>query len=281
MMIEIEGLRFSYDGAPVLSGLSLSAGEGELVGIVGPNGCGKTTLFRLITGVIRPSAGRVRVNGDFFDTLSARQRARLVAAVPQDPAIPAGFTVLDLVLLGRNPHLRLLEWEGPDDLEIAVRSMEMTEVAHLADRHLSRISGGERQRATIAMALAQESPVLLLDEPTSNLDLAHQSNVLRLVRDLCRRRGGSVLVAMHDLILAAQFCDRLVMLAEGRSYADGTPADVLTVENIRAVYGVDVVVSRHPQNDIPVVLPAVSERSDGESSRTTTSVFGGRREDDS
>ena len=260
-MLEIRDVHFSYNGLPVLRGLSLSVGPGELVGVVGPNGAGKTTLLRLIAGVLTPSSGHVRVSGLDLRSTKPAERARMVAAVPQSAQVPKGFTVLDVVLMGRNPHLGLLQWEGKRDLQVAARAMEQTGIAHLAERQATELSGGEQQRVVVAMALAQEALALLLDEPTSNLDLAHQQRVMELVRGICRERQGAVVVSMHDLTLAAQSCDRLVMLAGGRVWAQGTPAKVLTAENIRKVYSVDVVVARHPQSGGPVVLPVASPRS--------------------
>jgi iron complex transport system ATP-binding protein len=254
-MLTVRGLKFSYKGSAVLDGLDLDVREGEMVGVVGPNGAGKTTLLRLVTGVLRSSGGRILMGGTDMGALSPSERARLVSVVPQNPELPLSFSVLDLVMMGRNPHLRLLQWEGRGDLEIATRAMDITETRHLAGRSLGTLSGGERQRAVVAMALAQEAPFLLLDEPTSNLDLAHQTRVMDMVRDVQRRRGGGVLLAMHDLTLAAQYCDRLVLLADGRCYAEGAPGTVLTRESIARVYGTEVHVLSHPQGGTPVVLP--------------------------
>lgn len=260
-MIAVENIHFTYHNSPVLDGLDLKVGKGELVGIVGPNGSGKTTLMRLISGVLRPSMGRIWLDGDDLAKLKPDRRARLVSVVPQNPTLPLSFTVLDLVLMGRNPHLKLLQWERRSDVDIATQAMQLTETGHLAGRTLSTLSGGERQRAVVAMALAQEAPILLLDEPTSNLDLAHQIKVMQMVRGIQRKRGGTVLVSMHDLTLAAQYCDRLVMLAAGRSYAEGPPEMVLTRENIYKVYDAEVLVFPHPQGGTPVVLPASDTHS--------------------
>ena len=254
-MLIVEGVSFSYKNRPVLRSLDLEVGEREMVGVVGPNGSGKTTLLWLITGVLRAEGGRILVSRSDIGALRASERARLVAIVPQDSALPDGFKALDLVLMGRNPHLKLLQWEGRRDLEIARRAMESTDTLHLAGRPLGALSGGERQRTVVATALAQEAPVLLLDEPTSSLDLSHQSGVMALVRRVQRQRGGAVLVAMHDLSLAAQYCDRLVMIAEGRAYTTGVPDEVLTEENISRVYGASVSVMRHPATGTPVVVP--------------------------
>jgi iron complex transport system ATP-binding protein len=255
-MLVVNNIRFGYRDGRVLDGLDLEVSRGEIVGIVGPNGSGKTTLLRLISGVLRPSSGHIRIDGQDVAELGSGRLARLVAVVPQNPTLPDGFTVLDLVLMARNPHLKLLQWEGQVDLDIAVRAMEATEVLELADRPLGTVSGGERQRAVVAMALAQDTPVLLLDEPTASLDLAHQTGVMDMVARVVRERSVAGLVAMHDLTLAAQYCSRLVMLADGRSYAEGSPGEVLTVENIAAVYGTEVFVLSHPQAGTPVVLPA-------------------------
>ena len=254
-MLTVDSIHFGYEGRPVLNGLDLEVGRGELVGIVGPNGSGKTTLLRLIGGVLRPSSGRVLLSGNDLGPLKPSDRAKLVSVVPQNPQLPQGFSVLDLVLVGRNPHLKLLQFEGRRDLEVAMRAMEMTATSHLATRTLDTLSGGERQRAVVAMALAQEAQVMLLDEPTSSLDLAHKTAVMDLVKGIHRERGGAVLIAMHDLTLAAQYCHRLVMLAEGRSYAEGPPGDVLTRDNVSRVYGAEVRVLPHPVGGTPVVLP--------------------------
>ena len=254
-MLTLNEIRFEYGDGPVLNGLDLSVSEGEIVGLVGPNGSAKTTALRLVSGAIRPSGGSILIDGTDLDRLGARERGRLVSVVPQDPQLPLSFTVNELVMMGRTPHLRLFQWEGRRDYEIAWTAMQRTAVAHLADRSLETLSGGERQRAVIAMALAQEAPLLLLDEPTSSLDLAHQIAVMELVRGLHRDREGAVLVAMHDLTLAARYCSRVVMLAEGSAYAEGAPGEVLTPDNISAVYGVEVVVMPHPTEGTPVVVP--------------------------
>ena len=254
-MLNVDDLHFAYDGDHILRGLSIKVGDREVVGVVGPNGSGKTTLFRLMTGVLRPMSGRVLIEGVDMADLKPVERARLVAVVAQNPELPAGFTVHDLVTMGRNPHLKLLQWESRRDLEVVLRVMELTDTLPLADRLVGTLSGGERQRCLVALALAQEAPVLLMDEPTSSLDLAGQTEVMDLVREVQGNRGGAVVIAMHDLTLAAQYCDRIVMVHEGRAYAAGRPGQVLTVENIRVVYGVEAEVLRHPRSGTPVVLP--------------------------
>ena len=254
-MLRVENVSFAYRDQTVLDGLDLEVRDGDRVGVVGPNGSGKTTLIRLVSGVLPPGGGRIQVDGTDLADLSRRSRARLVSVVPQSPQLPLSFSVMELVLMGRNPHLKLLQWERQSDIEVALRAMELTETRHLAGRALATLSGGERQRAVIAMALAQESPLMLLDEPTSSLDLAHQVSVMDLVRDVQEKQGGAVLVAMHDLTLAALYCHRLVLLADGKCFAQGPPEVVLTRENISRVYGSDVHVLSHPRGGTPVVLP--------------------------
>ena len=259
-VLTVEDIHFAYDGTTILRGIGLKALDGELVGLVGPNGSGKTTLLRLISGVLKPDIGRICVDGQDLARVKAGERARLVSVVPQTPMLPLSFRVLDLVLMGRTPHLKLLQWEGVQDLDIARQAMQMTDTWHLADRPIGNLSGGERQRALVAMALSQDAPVMLLDEPTSSLDLAHQTGVMDLVKSVQEKRGGVVVVAMHDLTLAAQYCDRVVIVSEGRCFAQGEPTAVFTKENISRVYGAEVIVLPHPQGATPVVLPVSSGR---------------------
>ena len=186
-------------------------------------------------------------------SLSHRDRSRLVAVVPQDPELPGGSVALEVVLMGRNPHLGFLAWEGPDDVEAALNAMRRTESQEFADRPVNQLSGGERQRVAIAMALAQDTPVLLLDEPTANLDLAYQPAIMKLLRGLAAS-GQTVIVAVHDLTLAAQFCDSMALMWDGRVQAVGHPEHVLTPENIKTAYGADVTVIKNPRTGRPVVL---------------------------
>ena len=255
-VLNVQDMRFGYSGVPVLSGFDFSAVSGEFVGLVGPNGTGKTTLIRLMSGVLTQDAGVVEILGSRLDRMRSTERARLVSVVPQNPRTPSGLSAWDLVLLGRNPHLGLLQWEGRHDAEIAHSAMVATSTEDLADRDVDSLSGGERQRVLIAMALAQQCPVMLLDEPTSNLDIAHQPAIMELLTTLKSRDDGVVVVAMHDLTLAAQYCDRIVVIHQGRNFADGKPQDVLTEEIIQAVYGVQVRVLSHPDTGMPVIVGA-------------------------
>lgn len=258
-MLETRDLRADYGSAPVLQGVSLDVAAGEVVGLVGPNGSGKTTLVRAVTRVIPVRSGEVRLGNDDCRTLTRAALARRVAVVPQSPVLPNGFTVLEIVLMGRTPHLRLLQSEGPSDLAAARRALAETGIAALAPRFADQLSGGERQQVVIARALAQEAPVLLLDEPTSHLDVGHQSAVMSLVRRLCRERQLAVLATIHDLTLAALYCDRLVLLDRGVVVAEGAPDRVLRPELIASAYGAEVAVLRHPASGRPVIVPLASE----------------------
>ncbi|HEY5639857.1 MAG TPA: ABC transporter ATP-binding protein [Dehalococcoidia bacterium] len=257
---EVVGVTVSYESGSreiiALSGLDLALRPGELLGLVGPNGSGKTTLIRALTGVVRPSGGRVLLSGHDVSAMGQAEIARLAAVVPQDPVLPPAFDSLDCVLMGRTPHLRLLQREGARDLKVARRAMLATETWGFAGRPVGELSGGERQRVIVARALAQETPVLLLDEPTAHLDIGHQGAVLDLVRGLTRRDGKAVLAVVHDLTLAAHYCDRLIVLDAGRPRAEGAPGDVLRPELLREVYGVSVTIVPHPQTGRPVVAPS-------------------------
>lgn len=260
-LIEAHGVNVVYSTAqgPVraLTGFSAELGAGEIVGLVGPNGSGKTTLVRAVTGTVRLASGELLFDGQSVSDLSAAALARRIAVVPQTPLLPERFSVLDCVLMGRTPHLRLLESESVADLAIARQAMVATDVWSIADRLIGEISGGERQRVVIARALAQQTPVLLLDEPTAHLDIGHQAVVLAMARGLCRDEGKAVLAIVHDLTLAAQYCDRLIMLHRGEVVAQGTPDEVITPEVLREVYGTRAAVFPHPETGRPVVAPSV------------------------
>ena len=251
--ISIKGAWAGYGKRSVLTGVDLDLAQGKMVGIGGPNGVGKSTLMKLIAGAIRPSDGTVRIEGSDISQLSSKARARLVAVVPQAPELPAGAKALEVVLMGRNPHLGLLSWETEEDLSIALEAMAVTDTQELLDRPVDQLSGGERQRVAIAMALAQQTPVLLLDEPTANLDLAYQPSIMQMLRNLSIG-GRTVVTAVHDLTLASQFCDRIALMSGGRFVAFGTPHEVLTAERIREVYGAYVTVIDHPETGRPIVV---------------------------
>jgi cobalamin transport system ATP-binding protein len=241
--IEIENLFFAYGARRVLEGVSLAIAKGEMVGVLGPNGSGKTTLLKILSGVLA-SDGATRLNGRAIESYARHELSRLAAVVPQESEIHFPFTAAEIVLMARASHHGPLALEGAADLDAARNAMAATETAALADRWLHELSGGEKQRVMIARALAQEAEILLLDEPAAFLDLKHQLGVLELMRRLNGERGLTIVAALHDLNLAALFFPRLVLLGNGSVFRDGKPEEVLTEENIRAVYGVEVRVER-------------------------------------
>ncbi len=253
-VLQVEGVSFSYGDRPTLTDVCLVAQAGEIVGIIGPNGSGKSTLLRLVAGVLRPQQGRIAIAGEDLRRLSRVQTAQRVAVVPQSPHLPDSFTAWEVVLLGRTPYLRLLQSEGPRDFAAVQRAMEICGVWQLAERRMGDLSGGERQRVVIARALAQEPQLLLLDEPTAHLDINHQTAILDLIAALGREQGLAVVAVFHDLNLAAQYCQRLVILRSGQVLAEGTPREVITPQNISMAYGTTVCVVAHPHNQLPVAL---------------------------
>jgi iron complex transport system ATP-binding protein len=235
-MLSLERVTVRYGPSVAVSATTESAAEGEWVGLIGANGAGKSSLLRAAAQLL-PYDGVVRVGDETMGRLSPRRRARLVAYVPQQPELPAGMAAIDYTLLGRTPHIGYFGVESAQDRRLCVEVLDRIGIARLADRQLSTLSGGELQRVVLARALAQEAPVLLLDEPTSALDLGRRVDALELVDDLRRERGLTVLSAMHDLTLAAQFADRLVLMSEGRVVATGAPADVLDEQLLSLCFG--------------------------------------------
>jgi iron complex transport system ATP-binding protein len=256
-MIRCQDVTVHLGGKLVLDHVSLAVEPGAWLSIVGPNGAGKSTLLRFLTGG-SVGEGDLWLAGTRFGALSRRERARLVALVPQAPVVPDGIAVVDYVLLGRTPHIRPLGVEGPHDLAAVHDALSRLELLDLADRHVGTLSGGERQRVLIARALAQGAPLVLLDEPTTALDVGHQQQVLELVDGLRRANGLTVITTMHDLTLAGQYADRLVLLDQGRVVVDGPAAEVLTEENLASYYGAKVRIIHDGGH--PVVLPIRQER---------------------
>jgi iron complex transport system ATP-binding protein len=253
-MIELDNVSLGYDHRAILHDVNMKARPGQVLGLVGPNGSGKSTLIKGMGRVIDLFSGHISVDGRDVRTIRRDELARLVATVPQDPALPGAFTTFEVVLMGRTPHLGLLRYEGGRDLAIAWQAMEATHTQSFAERRVSELSGGERQRLVIARALTQQPKAMLLDEPTANLDINHQVEILNLVKSLCREQSLTVIIALHDLNLAAQYCDWMVMLNGGRVHAEGTPVDILTAPNIKSVYGAEVFVYPHPINRLPTTL---------------------------
>ena len=251
-MIDARGVTVSLGGNDVLAGVDLHVDRGEWVCVVGPNGAGKSTLLRYIAGLVS-GVGALTLDGRAAESLPRRRRAQTVALVPQTPTIPDGITVTDYVLLGRAPHIRSLAVEGAADLRAVHDALTQLDLLPMVDRVLSTLSGGERQRVLLARALAQEAPVLLLDEPTTALDVGHQQQVLELIEMLRGARDLAVVSTMHDLTLAGQYGDRLVLLNRGRVVVEGPAADVLTEANVSRYYGARVRVL--DDGGRPVILP--------------------------
>ena len=253
--IHAEDVHLSYGDKPILAGVDLEVSRGEVLGLVGPNGSGKSTFLRIAAGTLAPQRGRVLLGGEDMAMLKPKDRAKLVAVVQQSPVAPPGFTAMDLALMGRNPHLRLLQWESKSDYDTCRRVMELTETWEFADRQVSTLSGGELQRVFMARALAQETTALLLDEPTAHLDISYQTAVLDIINRVRELSDLTVIVAMHDLTLAAQYCDRIAVLHEGSVLACGEPTETLNQEVVSKAFGTPVHIIPHPSTGTPVVLP--------------------------
>jgi len=252
-------LTLQYEQRRVIEGLRTEIPEGKVTMIVGANGCGKSTLLRGLSRLLKPAAGAVTLDGKDIHSRPAKELARTLGLLPQHPTAPDGITVRDLVGRGRYPHQGFFRnWSHGDSSphDLAVRhALEATATTELADRNVDELSGGQRQRVWIAMALAQETDVLLLDEPTTYLDLAHQVEVLDLVTDLNRRRGTTVAIVLHDLNLAARYADHVIAMQDGAIVAEGSGSDVITEELVRAVFGLDSRVVPDPVSGTPLIVP--------------------------
>lgn len=253
MDLDIEGLGFSVASRTLVSDINLTVPDGSLVGLVGPNGSGKSTILKCAYRALKPNAGRVLLGGEDALAMKMRESAKHLAALSQDSTVEFGFTVDEVVAVGRLPHTGALGRDAANGAEVCARALRMAGAAQLSGRQFLELSGGERQRVLIARALAQQPKVLVLDEPTNHLDIRHQLDVLRGVRDL----GITVLTALHDLNLAAMFCDRIYVLAEGRIVTSGTPLEVLNADTVRTVFGVDAHVIEHPDTGAPQLLYSV------------------------
>lgn len=267
MRLQGRDLEAGYGGQPVLHGATLDVSSGEFVGLIGPNGSGKSTLLRVLTRTIAPTSGSVLLDDRGLSELSAREVARNVAFVPQVEPTLFDFTVREVVLMGRHPYLARGEHEHDADYTAASRAMAATNTLHLAERPVTELSGGEHRRVLIARALAQNAPALLLDEPTAHLDITHETDLLDLLRRLAHKDGVAVLAALHDINTAAAYCDRIVLMAEGRNVGTGSPDAVLTSESLEQVYGVPVQVCRNPVSGAPMAVPAPTFNGPSSTSR--------------
>ena len=264
-MLQASNISFAYPQRRaavhrVLDAVSLEVARGTVVGLLGPNGSGKTTLLRILAGVLQPQSGRVTIDGRPIEHLTRRDLARRIAVVPQETHSAFDFSVIDMVLMGRYPHLGTFELEGVNDQAIARDALAATGTSALEARPFATLSGGEKQRVVIASALAQSSDVLLLDEPTAALDLGYQLEITALLRRLNAERGTTMIVSTHDLNLAAALCERVVLLKQGRVVAHGETEATLTAENIRLLYEVDADVQFHPLAGHLTVVPIARSR---------------------
>ncbi|OXM62549.1 MULTISPECIES: ABC transporter ATP-binding protein [Amycolatopsis] len=261
--LRAEGLKLGYGERVVVDGLDLDVLDGTITAIIGPNGCGKSTLLRALARLLAPREGAVLLDGERIDKLPTREVAKVVGLLPQSPVAPEGLTVGDLVARGRHPHQRWYrQWSSSDEDAIA-NALRLTGMDVLADRVVDELSGGQRQRAWISMTLAQETGLLLLDEPITYLDLAHQIDVLDLVHRLHRDRGTTVVMVLHDLNLAARYADTLVAMRDGRIIAQGPPSTVLTEPLLDEIFGLTAKVLPDPVSGTPLVVPISAHLQDG------------------
>jgi iron complex transport system ATP-binding protein len=254
-VFEVRNVDAYYGSVKVLENIDFSIPRGEFLGVVGPNGSGKTTLLRTIGRILKPRVGTILLEEREVTVMKERDFSRFFASVPQDTSINFDFPALDIVLMGRNPYLGRLELEGEKDMEIAKRCMQLTNCWHLAERPITELSGGERQRVIIARALTQQPKVLLLDEPTSHLDINYQLEIMDLLKRLTVEEKLIVISVIHDLNLAMQYCRRLVLLHEGKIVSIDEPEEVLTAESIKKVFGANVIVKRHPLTTLCYISP--------------------------
>jgi iron complex transport system ATP-binding protein len=256
-MLKINNLTVFYGDRQILHNIQLEVHSGEIVAMLGPNGAGKSTLIRSISGVIPIRNGNIFVDQKDVTTLSIMERARHISVVPQAVSMPPAFTVWETVLLGRTPYLNFLGQTSAKDEAIARQALEQVDAIHLIEKRMDEISGGEQQRVLLARTLAQDTPILLMDEPTTHLDLSHQVDLLKLITKQAREKNLTVLIALHDLNLASMFADRIAIVQNGQLCVAGTPQETLTSEIINSVYKVPVQVVSHPQTGAPFVIPDI------------------------
>lgn len=268
MRLDVQGIEFAYASTTVLKDISFEAKPGEMIGILGPNGSGKTTILKCMNRALKPKAGTVFVEGKEVAELSRKQIANEMGVVPQNSGVNFPFTALEIVMMGRGPSLSKFRREDESDIQIVKEAMRAADVIHLAGRHMTELSGGEKQRVIIARALAQKPKILLLDEPTLHLDVNHQIEILELVHGLAEKEELTVIMVSHDLNLAARYCDKLLLLQKGRILAAGPVSEVLTQENIGKVFGIRAIVEYDPRiASYNVMVVGCAERKEGPGER--------------
>jgi len=254
-ILKIENLLIAYGDKVILENISFAVKEGEFLGIIGPNGTGKSTLIKAITELIDVKGGKITINGRDNREISKRDRAKLIAVVPQEFSIDFEFNVFDIVMMGRNPHMYGKKKKGENDLDIVKEAMIMTNTWQLKDRLFNELSGGEKQRIIIARALAQQTRIILLDEPTAHLDIHHQLEILELVRLLKDKRNLAIIAVLHDINMAARFSDRLILLNEGKVVVEGTPEEVIDEKYLRKVYKMEMLVRQNKVLSVKEIVP--------------------------
>jgi iron complex transport system ATP-binding protein len=254
-ILQVEQCSFQFDTTPILQQVSFDVKAGEIFGVIGPNGSGKTTLLRAISGLLTPQSGKIRVNGEDIHSLPVAKRARMISCVPQARALPANFSAWEVVLLGRTPYLQWTGTPTEKDKQITADAMQATNTWQLRNRLINELSGGEQQRLLLARAIAQDTPILLLDEPITHLDLKHQVSILKQIHRLVEEQQLAVLITLHDLNWAAQFCQRIGVLSQGRLVAQGDPQQVLDEKLLSQVYQTPVKIIPYPGNGKPLILP--------------------------
>jgi iron complex transport system ATP-binding protein len=259
-LLKVDNLYGGYGKEIVIRDVSFKIEKGDFLGIIGPNGSGKSTLLRLMSRVLIPQAGKITLEDTDISRLHLKDFCKRVAFVPQDTLINFSFSVWEIALMGRIPHLRRLQLEGKRDFFLAQNSLSLTDTLHLKDKPIDAVSAGERQRVIIAKALTQEPMLMLLDEPTSHLDIGHQIQILNLLNRLNRQNNLTIIVVLHDLNLASEYCNRIILLNEGKIFKEGKPCEVLTYQNIETVYKTVVVVNKNPISSKPYVVLVSGER---------------------
>lgn len=253
--LKATALYFKYDAAEILQGVSLEVSTGRVAGLLGPNGSGKSTLLKILSGVLPPDRGNVEILGRPLDEFSRRELSRRVAVVPQESQFGFPFSVLEVVLMGRHPHLGGIAFESREDIDIARHALDRCGASHLAERCIHELSTGERQRVVFARALSQQPSILLLDEPASHLDIRHQVELYDIVRELALEEGCTVLTVLHDLNLAAEYCDRIYLLSGGRIEAGGPASEILTYSNLVRVFDADIYIDTNSLTGKPLIGP--------------------------